>query len=121
LRALLTPRGTLLPPIVGDISQESAALAPFFTKEPTPPEQPSATSAPAPRWTPDWRQLLVGFGSGVVVAVIGAFQWQEWRRRRASPQAAGRSVGSDDRLARDRAEGPSQEGVFSPSEAKDEG
>jgi hypothetical protein len=48
----------------------------------------AAPPAPPPNWLPDWRPLGVGFGAGVVVALIGALQWREWRRRRPGPARA---------------------------------
>ncbi len=36
---------------------------------------------------PDWRQLAVSFLTGVVVAVLGVLQWQQWRRPRRDDTA----------------------------------
>jgi hypothetical protein len=44
---------------------------------PPPPEAPTTFRLP------DWRVLAVGFVAGVVVALLAAFQWSEWRRRRS--------------------------------------
>jgi hypothetical protein len=33
-------------------------------------------------WLPDWRQVTVSFVTGVIVALLGMLQWQQWRRRR---------------------------------------
>jgi hypothetical protein len=115
LFAVVTPRGTLLPPVVGDVSHESAALAPFFVQQVPAPEPSQPTLAAASRWALDWRQLCVGFGSGILVAVFGGFQWQEWRRRRALARASTRPDPAEGPLSNDSHEGPTKEGVFSPS------
>ena len=33
-------------------------------------------------WQFDWKPIFVGFAAGLIVAVLGALQWMEWRRRR---------------------------------------
>ena len=42
----------------------------------------SPTEAPGPRpWLPDWRQLGVGFGSGLLVGMLLLLQLRQFRRR----------------------------------------
>ncbi len=87
---MLAPRGALMAPALGVAANESAGVAAstdFSTlsggREPS--ETPSAQGADAPRSAailPDWRQLTVSFLTGVVVALLGVFQWQQWRRPR---------------------------------------
>lgn len=88
----LLPRGTLLAPAVGAAAYEIGGVAAFtdfsiLSTEPQP--QPARTRETqedrAPRSNtalPEWRQLTVGFFTGVVVALLGVLQWQQWRRHR---------------------------------------
>lgn len=101
---LLAPRGGQLAPAIGVAANESAGMATateFTTLNvmSSPSPQPSKTQATdAPRSgsgaiLPDWRQLTVGFLTGVIVAVLGVFQWQQWRRhRRAAPALPSRTA-----------------------------
>jgi hypothetical protein len=69
-------------------------------RPPALPELPSAAD-PAPTATPvaqasalpDWRALAVGFGAGVVVAVMVALQRVEWKRRRQAAAGRKQAVG----------------------------
>jgi len=81
--AEIAPRGLLLPPGCGDLANETglavivqADTAPTGTTRP--PPRPAATG-----WQFDWKPIFVGFVAGLIVAVLGALQWMEWRRRRA--------------------------------------
>lgn len=91
---MLAPRGASLAPALGAAANESAGVAAsmdFTTLSgvpgmPAPSPEPSkigGADAPRPSTVlPDWRQLAVGFVTGMVVAVLGVFQWQQWRRHR---------------------------------------
>jgi tetratricopeptide (TPR) repeat protein len=49
------------------------------------PQTASPVTAPPPAsagWLPDWRPLVVGLMTGVVVSVLALLQWQEWRFRK---------------------------------------
>jgi hypothetical protein len=75
------------PPIevVADVKPDrnpakGAALAP----------ERNATAAPAESqgWMPDWRQVVIGFVSGALVALLGVWQVREIRRRRQPARVA---------------------------------
>ena len=86
----LSPRGTLLAPAIGAAANEIGGLAasmdlsiPSAGRQP--PETSETRGGDAPRSgiaLPDWRQLAVSFITGVVVALLGVMQWQQWRRNR---------------------------------------
>ena len=83
----VSPRGLLLPPVGGDLANETAmaARAQVYaaqTQQQPQPTQPPPPSNPSPGWWPDWRPLFVGFAAGLIVATLAALQWTEWRRRR---------------------------------------
>lgn len=90
------------PPAAGSLTQAGAPFAAQFKPQlvPAPVLPPGGNSAsgapaaPAPNWLPDWRPLGVGFGTGVVVALLGALQWREWRRKHPAPAPAGVNGGS---------------------------
>ena len=79
--AEISPRGLLLSPGGGDMANETglavvlqADAAQARTKDPP---------RPAPSgWQFDWKPIFVGFAAGLIVAVLGALQWMEWRKRR---------------------------------------
>jgi hypothetical protein len=84
LSAALMFRGQLLPPVAGPVVYEAVLWQPRLMParpELAPPVE-SPPPAPGPRWVLDWRQLGVGFGAGLAVALLGSLQWREWRRRR---------------------------------------
>jgi hypothetical protein len=101
----------LAPPVPGPINQASAAWAAQF--KPQPVAGPAlggggtnvAAAPPPPNWLPDWRTLGVGFGAGVIVAVLGALQVREWRRRRPAPPAATGYPGANGGAAPSAADG----------------
>jgi hypothetical protein len=86
----------LSPPAAGSLTQAGAPFAAQFKPQLAagPALRPGGDSAvetpppPPPNWLPDWRPLAVGFGAGVVVALLGALQWREWRRKRPAPAPA---------------------------------
>lgn len=86
----LSPRGALLAPAIGAAANEIGGMAAsmdlsILSGGRQPPEFRSPRGADAPRSgtaLPDWRQLTVSFLTGVVVAVLGVLQWQQWRRNR---------------------------------------
>jgi tetratricopeptide (TPR) repeat protein len=91
----LAPRGGLLSPGLGGAANELGGLTAstyaggggtsngFATSPSSVRTAPgAATSA-----LPDWRQLTVSFITGVVVAVLGVLQWQQWRRHRRDDTA----------------------------------
>jgi tetratricopeptide (TPR) repeat protein len=84
----VAPRGHLFGGGLADATQEAAWLAVISSTQPTttqsddtnpPPVGP--TPAPADR-LPSWRETVIGFAAGVVVGLLAALQWLEWRRRR---------------------------------------
>jgi tetratricopeptide (TPR) repeat protein len=99
----VAPRGQLTAPGIGAVAQEMGWAAAHTRagqldgevpiSSPAAPE--SSASPPAPSgWVPDWRGMGVSFVAGVVVALLGALQWQQWRRRRqpaadSRPEAVG--------------------------------
>jgi tetratricopeptide (TPR) repeat protein len=102
LLAAAAPRSTLVPPVAGNMTQAASAWVPVLLPPAGPGLAPGqaavASTSPAaapPKWLPDWRPLGVGFGAGVVVAVVGALQWREWqRRRRLAPRYSGANGGA---------------------------
>jgi len=86
----LLPRGALLAPAIGAAANEIGGLAAstefsILSVEPAPSQTSETKGAEAPRSgpaLPDWRHLTVSFFTGVVVAVLGVLQWQQWRRHR---------------------------------------
>lgn len=87
---MLAPRGAQLAPAMGGAASESGGVA--ASAEPANLGlEPSSSPSPNARGTegvssgtalPDWRQLTVSFITGMVVTVLGMFQWQQWRRQR---------------------------------------
>jgi hypothetical protein len=62
---------------------------------PPAPAPPPPSSSPLP----DWRVLLIGFGAGVLVTVLTAFQWRQWRPRQSEgsrQKAEGRRQKAED-------------------------
>jgi hypothetical protein len=47
------------------------------------PSAPATSGRTASMALPDWRHLTVSFLTGVIVAVLGVLQWQQWRRHRS--------------------------------------
>jgi tetratricopeptide (TPR) repeat protein len=77
----ISPPGLLLPPGGGALA-DATGLAVVMQAD----ASTARTAAPPPRpaahgWQFDWKQLFVGFAAGLIVAVLGALQWMEWRRR----------------------------------------
>jgi tetratricopeptide (TPR) repeat protein len=87
--AEIAPRGLLLPPGGGSLANETG-LAVVMQADAAQARTTGPTPRPAsPGWQFDWKPIFVGFAAGLIVAVLGALQWMEWRRRRAptlSPQ-----------------------------------
>jgi tetratricopeptide (TPR) repeat protein len=84
----ISPRGLLLPPGGGALANETgmAVVMQAFASS-------ARTDGPAPRpaprgWQLDWQPIFVGFAAGLIVAVLGALQWMEWRRRRHAASGA---------------------------------
>jgi tetratricopeptide (TPR) repeat protein len=86
----LAPRGTLLAPTIGvaanEIGGAAASASPAILTGGRPPSEsgasPPANASRSGTALPDWRQLTVSFVTGMVVAVLGVLQWQQWRRHR---------------------------------------
>jgi len=87
----LRPRGNLLPPGIGVLADEASGLA--LTTDtggaagpvlPPAPQVEKAAPPPSPAGSalPDWRPMTVSFLTGIVVAILGILQWQQWRRRK---------------------------------------
>jgi hypothetical protein len=73
------------------ILQEQPASAPNLAERPleAPPLPAPGKPPPEERVTPvDWKSLSVGFGGGIVVAFLAAWQLREIRRKRASKSMA---------------------------------
>lgn len=68
------------PPVVQPAAKTDAPSSPA--------EKPLENSAPQ-SWTPDWRQVGVGFLAGVLVAVFAQLQVREIRRRRLAGAGRG--------------------------------
>ncbi len=94
----------LAPPAAGGLTQAAAPFAAQFKPQlpavgpalgPGADTNPAAPPQPPPNWLPDWRPLAVGFGAGVVVALLGALQWREWRRKRVAPAPARVAAGTN--------------------------
>jgi tetratricopeptide (TPR) repeat protein len=87
---MVAPRGPLMPPVIGVAANEIGWSAAYrLAAEPAtaPVAPPPGTALTSSNWLPDWRQITVSFLTGVVVAILGALQWQQWRRpRRAAPE-----------------------------------
>jgi tetratricopeptide (TPR) repeat protein len=92
LLAALTPQGAVVPPGAGAACAAAAAAAPIaLASQPSEMSSPAAAAPPpaqppptAPGWVPDWRPLTVGFGAGILVALLASQQWHEWRRKRGA-------------------------------------
>jgi tetratricopeptide (TPR) repeat protein len=86
----LSPRGALLAAAIGAAANEIGGMAASMdfsvvSGEPQASRISEPQGADAPRsgtFLPDWRQLAVSFVTGVVVALLGVLQWQQWRRNR---------------------------------------
>jgi hypothetical protein len=84
----LAPRGSLLSPGLGTAASElggwtSSTYAGRLKDTDFPSSSPpgkGGTTLSSP--LPDWRQLTVSFLAGILVAVLGMLQWQQWRRQR---------------------------------------
>jgi tetratricopeptide (TPR) repeat protein len=92
LLAAAAPRTALVPPVAGSLGQATAAWVPVLLPPAAgpadAPNAPVGSAPPPPNWLPDWRALGVGFGAGMVVAVVAALQWREWRRKRPAAATA---------------------------------
>jgi tetratricopeptide (TPR) repeat protein len=96
----LSPRGALLAPAIGAAANEIGGVATsmdlsILSGGRQPPELRASRGADAPRSgsaLPDWRQLTVSFLTGVMVAVLGVLQWQQWRRNRRAASAVSTST-----------------------------
>ncbi len=86
---MVAPRGALAPPVIGAAANEIGFSAAYqLASEPAVAQAPQ-TPDPAPvssTWLPDWRPITVSFLTGVVVAILGALQWQQWRRPRRAAE-----------------------------------
>ena len=87
--AEIAPPGLLLPPGGGNLADAVAMAVIVQADTPpaaaaAPPTRPTRTSG----WQFAWKQMFVGFVAGVIVAVLAALQWMEWRRRRTATYAA---------------------------------
>jgi hypothetical protein len=90
----LAPRGLPIPAGVGGSLNELAWPAAEFAHPGEgggqefvlPQQSPQAQTQPlSAAQLPELRTFLVGFGVGVVAAVLAVYQWQEWHRRRRRP------------------------------------
>ena len=92
----LVPRGGLLGSPVGAAANEVGGVAACvdlsslsFERKPSGSPSPrAADGALSNTVLPDWRHLTVSFITGMVVAVLGLLQWQQWRRHRRLAAAA---------------------------------
>lgn len=84
----LVPRGSSLMSGVGEACYEIGGMA-LATNSGNDmgmvsPLNAAPPAAPTSMALPDWRPLTVSFVTGIVVAILGVLQWQQWRRRRSS-------------------------------------
>ncbi len=70
-------------------------------------KNPPPATTPAGIWLPDWRHITVGFVTGVVVAVLGVLQWQQWRRSRRADTPA-RAISDAEAPSAGEVAGPSR-------------
>jgi hypothetical protein len=90
LLASLAPRSVLLAPPLGVAANEIGSVVASADPAELAAMQKSSGALEAQAWDapaarsalPDWRQLTVSFVAGLVVAVLGMLQWQQWRRHR---------------------------------------
>ena len=76
----ISPPGLLLPP-GGALANEAGVAAAIQAIDSS--RTDGSPARPLPRgWQLDWQPIFVGFAAGLIVAVLGALQWMEWRRRR---------------------------------------
>jgi hypothetical protein len=76
-------------PVVGEAAYaggSSAAMiaVPHLSKEVVPPLPPGPVGPPAPGVTFEWRQLLVAFAMGFLIAALVGWQLQLWMGRKAA-------------------------------------
>ncbi len=88
--AATAPPGLLLPPGAGALANAASVTAAVQANA-----APAGTAAAPPRspstgWQFDWKPIFIGFVAGLVVAVLAALQWTEWRRRHAAANVASR-------------------------------
>jgi tetratricopeptide (TPR) repeat protein len=113
----VSPRGMLLPPVGGDLANETAmaARAEEYARQAqqraAEAEGPRAGNKPGPPvpaagWWPDWRTLFIGFAAGLIVATLAALQWMEMRRRRAAAHPPPRTEPAVHDAAAFRADAP---------------
>jgi tetratricopeptide (TPR) repeat protein len=92
LASLLAVAWVRSPPcgsLADGIALEASCLLPALLPRQTgqrfrPPLGPQPVPVKSSGFSLDWRQLTVGFGSGIAFAVLAVLQWQEWRRRLAN-------------------------------------
>jgi tetratricopeptide (TPR) repeat protein len=81
--AEIAPPGLLLSPGGGDLANVTG-LAVVVQSATPPARNTGSPRAASSGWQFDWKPIFVGFVAGLIVAVLGALQWTEWRRRRAA-------------------------------------
>ncbi|HWG42990.1 MAG TPA: tetratricopeptide repeat protein [Gemmataceae bacterium] len=86
----MAPRGSLLTPGLGSAANETAWVAALHLASPPLPSSPPSSPATATPSSvlPDWRHVTISFLTGMVVAVLGALQWQQWRPRKDGARPA---------------------------------
>jgi hypothetical protein len=92
----LAPRGALLAPGIGPAVSELGGMAAASYAGRSLDSFPAQAPSTAPNSVlPDWRHVVVGFLAGIVVAVLGILQWQQWRRPRRAAAPVGDEADRD--------------------------
>jgi tetratricopeptide (TPR) repeat protein len=93
LWAAAPPPGSDLAPGIAPLAQQVGWMAAVhYQANRDRKEAPaSAPAAPPPQsWLPNWKDVVIGFVAGLIVAPLVIQQWRELRRRRQAPEPVAR-------------------------------